>query len=152
MTQHFIRKLAGYGPIKRAWSQLHEPRWVSAIYGALYVTYLVFGTLSIINPSLTIGDTAGMPLTHTMSAAMIASGIIGIISVARGSYWAERFAVIIAGLGIIGYGSTTIWLAATATGYRWWPLMLIAGSSAALAVRPAWIWSREYSPNKIHKH
>lgn len=152
MSQHFIRKLAGYGPIKRAVMQLHEPRWVSAIYGALYLVYLTFGTLSIINPSLTIGDAVGPFLTCSMSVAMVASGVVGVTSVARGSYWAERFAVVLAALGIFGYGATTFWLAWTQTGYRWWPIMLIAGSSVALAVRPAWIWSREYSPNKVHKN
>jgi len=152
VTQHYIRRLAGYGPIRRAIMKLHEPRWVSAIYGGLYLSYLVFGALSIINPSLTISDAAGVPLTTTMSLAMVAAGAIGVVSVGRGAYWAERFAVISAALGITGYGATTIWLALTQTGYRWWPLMLILGSAVALAVRPAWIWSREYSPNKVHKH
>lgn len=148
MTQNIIRKQAGYGWLKRAWATLYEPRWVSAIYGTLYLAYLIFGTLSIINPSLTISEAAGPPLTTTMSIAMIASGVVGVTTVVRGAYWAERFAVILAALGIFGYGATTIWLAWTATGYRWWPLMLIMGSSVALAVRPAWIWSREYSTQR----
>lgn len=151
MTQYYIRKLAGWEPIRRAVMKLHEPRWVSAIYGALYLAYLVFGALSIINPSMTISDAAGAPLTTTMSLAMVASGVIGLATVARGAYWAERFAVVFAALGIFGYGVTTIWLAWTQTGYRWWPLMLIAGTSVALAVRPAWIWSREYSPQRARK-
>ena len=151
MTQHIIRRLAGYGPIRRAWATLHEPRWVSAIYGTLYLGYLAFGALSIINPSNTISQAAGTPLTHTMSIAMIVSGVIGVTSVLRGSWWAERFAVISAALGITGYGATTIWLAFSADGFRWWPLMLIMGSSVALAVRPAWIWTREYSPQRATK-
>lgn len=148
MIQYFIRRQAGYGWVKRAWATLYEPRWVSAVYGALYLIYLVFGVLSIINPSMTISDAAGTSLTTTMSLAMVASGVVGVVTVARGAYWAERFAVILAALGIFGYGVTTIWLAWTQTGYRWWPLMLIAGTSVALAVRPAWIWSREYSPQR----
>lgn len=146
MTQHFIRRLAGYGWVKRVWMTLYERRWVSAVYGALYVIYLVFGVLSIINPSMTISEAAGTSLTTTMSLAMVASGVVDVVTVARGAYWAERFAVILAALGIFGYGVTTIWLAWTQTGYRWWPLILIAGTRVALAVRPAWIWSREYSP------
>lgn len=36
MTQHFIKKLAGFGWLKRAYYRFHEPRIVSAIYGAIY--------------------------------------------------------------------------------------------------------------------
>lgn len=67
MTRHFIRLLAGHGWVKRAWATLYEPRWVSAVYRALYLIYLVFGTLSIINPSMTISDAAGTSLTTTIT-------------------------------------------------------------------------------------
>lgn len=144
MTQHHIRKLAGYGPIKRAWAQLHEPPIVSAIYGAWYIALLCIGLYSMFNPPRTIEAAAGDALMSTIAGLLALAGAWGVVTIATGDAWLERFAV---GFGVLGWFayeviSAYLWAAST-TGNRGMATLGILGSLLFTGGR--WYWVRKIS-------
>jgi|SRR5690625_2438200 len=144
MTQHHIRKLAGYGPIKRAWAQLHEPPIVSAIYGAWYIALLCIGLYSMFNPPRTIEAAAGDALMSTIAGLLALAGAWGVATIATGDAWLERFAV---GFGVLGWFayeviSAYLWAAST-TGNRGMATLGILGSLLFTCGR--WYWVRKIS-------
>ena len=144
MTQHYIRKLAGWGPVKRAWAQLHEPPIVSAIYGAWYIALLCIGLYSMFNPPRTIEAAAGDALMSTIAGLLAIAGAWGVITIATGDAWLERFAV---GFGVLGWFtyeviSAYLWAAST-TGNRGMATLGILGSLILTGGR--WYWIRKIS-------
>lgn len=144
MTQHYIRKLAGYGPVKRAWAQLHEPPIVSAIYGAWYIALLCIGLYSMFNPPRTIEAAAGDALMSTIAGLLALAGAWGVVTIATGDAWLERFAV---GFGILGWFayeviSAYLWAAST-TGNRGMATLGVLGSLILTGGR--WYWVRKIS-------
>lgn len=144
MSQYFIRKGAGYGPFKRAVSQLHEPPIISAIYGAWYIIMLCIGLYSSFDPPRTIEAAAGDTLITAIAGLLALSGAWGIITVATGDPWLERFAV---GFGLLGWGfyeliSLYLWASAT-SGNRGMATLGILG--AALFTGFRWVWIRNVS-------
>lgn len=92
MNQHFIRKLAGWGPVKRAWAILYEPRWISAIYGGIYTIAFMVGLYNFFDPPRTIVEAAeNLILLYLIAGGITAGGALGMITVARGVYWIERY-------------------------------------------------------------
>lgn len=144
MTQHYIRRLAGWGPIRRAWFQLHEPPIVSAIYGLWYVGMLGIGLYSMFNPPTTIEAAAGDTLMSAIAGLLALSGAWGVATIATGDAWLERFAV---GFGVLGwfvYGIISIYLWYTATtGSRGMATLGILGSLLFTGGR--WYWIRKIS-------
>lgn len=149
MTQHFIRKLAGYGPIRRAWSQLHEPPIVSAIYGAWYMVMMVIGVYSSINPPRTIEAAAGDILMSAIAGLLALAGALGVVTIATGDAWLERFSV---GFGLLGWGAyeiISIYLWATATsGNRGMATLGILGATLFTGFRWMWIYKTSFSDRK----
>lgn len=144
MTQHYIRRLAGYGPIRRAWAQLYEPPVVSAIYGIWYTTMLGIGLYSFFNPPTTIEAAAGDILMSTIAGLLALAGALGTATIATGDAWLERFAV---GFGILGWfayeiTSLSLWAAST-TGNRGMATLGILGSLLFTGGR--WYWIRKIS-------
>lgn len=144
MTQHYIRKFAGYGPVKRAWAQLHEPPIVSAIYGLWYVVLLGIGLYSIFHPPRTIEAAAGDLLMSAIAGLLALAGALGVLTIATGDAWLERFAV---GFGILGWFayevvSISLWVTST-TGNRGMATLGILGSLILTGGR--WYWIRKIS-------
>lgn len=144
MSQYFIRKGAGYGPFKRAVSQLHEPPIISAIYGAWYVIMLCIGLYSSVDPPRTIEAAAGDTLMTAIAGLLALSGAWGMITAATGDPWLERFAV---GFGLLGWGfyeliSLYLWASAT-SGNRGMATLGILGAGLFTGFR--WVWIRNVS-------
>ena len=149
MTQHHIRKLAGYGPIKRAIARLHEPRSISAIYGGVYTIALLVGLYNFFDPPRTIMEAADNPiLLYAIAGGISAGGILGMITVARGLYWVERFAAGLLGGGIGLYWIISAWLTLFSGGSRWMSLMTTTFAVTLILIRYYWINSRPYNPNR----
>lgn len=144
MTQHFFRRVAGFGPVKRAWFQLHEPPIVSAIYGIWYIIVLIIGVYSSFNPPRTIEAAAGDTLMSTIAGLLALAGAWGVITIATGDAWLERFAVGFGGIGWFVYGIISIYLWYTATtGNRGMATLAIFGSLILTGGR--WYWVRRIS-------
>jgi len=149
MTQHFIRRIAGYGWVKRAWETLHEPRVISAIYGGVYTIALLVGVYNFFDPPRTIAQAANNPwLLYAINGAISLGGALGMITVARGLYWVERYAagLLSGGLGL--YWLISLWLTIFGGGSRWMSLMTTTFSVILILLRYYWIGDRPYNPNR----
>lgn len=149
MTQNYIRRLAGYGPIERAIARLHEPRIISAVYGGVYTLALLVGLYNFFDPPRTIAEAADNPiLLYLIAGGISAGGLLGMITVARGLYWVERYAVGLLGGGIGLYWIISVWLTIFGGGSRWMSLMTTTFAVILILVRYYWIADRPYTPNR----
>ena len=149
MTQHYIRKLAGYGPIRRAIARLHEPRIISAIYGGVYTIALLVGLYNFFDPPRTIMEAADNPiLLYAIAGGISTGGLLGMITVARGLYWVERYAAGLLGGGIGLYWIISAWLTLFSGGSRWMSLMTTTFAVLLVGMRFYWINDRPYNPNR----
>lgn len=144
MTQKYIRKWAGFGWVRRSYYHLHEPPIVSAIYGIWYLIVMTIGVYSTLNPPRTIEAAAGDYLMSAIAGLLAVAGALGVITVATGDAWLERFAV---GFGLLGWGgywfiSLSLWITAT-TGNRGMATLGIFGSLILTGGR--WFWIRNIS-------
>lgn len=147
MTQHYIRRLAGWGPIRRAIARLHEPRIISAIYGGVYTIALLVGVYNFFDPPQTIVNAANNSwLLYATTGAISAGGLLGMVTVARGLYWVERYAagILAAGLGL--YWAVSFWLTLFSGGSRWMSLMTTTFAALLVVLRFYWINDRPYNP------
>lgn len=149
MSQHFIRRLAGYGPIRRAIARLHEPRIISAIYGGIYTIALLVGVYNFFDPPRTIVEAANNPfLLWAIAGGISFGGALGMVTVAQGTYWVERYAAsfLAGGLGL--YWLISIWLTLFGGGSRWMSLMTTTFAVLLVALRFYWINDRPFNPNR----
>lgn len=87
MSQKYIRKVAGFGWVKRSYYQLYEPRLISAIYGALYFLAMVVSFYNFFEPPRTIVEAADNPwLLWIALSSLTAGGLLGCVTVATGKY------------------------------------------------------------------
>ena len=149
MTQHHIRKLAGYGPLKRAIARLHEPRIISAIYGGVYTIALLVGLYNFFDPPSTIAEAADNPIhLYAIAGGISTGGLLGMITVARGLYWVERYAAGLLGGGLGLYWIISAWLTLFSGGSRWMSLMTTTFAVILILIRYYWIADRPYNPNR----
>ncbi len=115
MTQHHIRKLAGWSWPKRIWARVHEPRAVAVIQAFIYVVLCVGGVTALINAPNTIEGAIGEGAMATLAIVLAVSCTLGVPAALFGIQWLERIVVwgvfssgVIYALIIIGlqYGST----------------------------------------------
>ena len=146
MTQKHLRKAAGMGWLDRAWSRLHEPRIISAVYGAAYTLATTVGIWCTIDPPRSIEGVTGRALMAIITGTITLGGIFGAITTARGVYWAERAAawLIITGLSV--WGGLTIYLQFVGTGNRGMTIMAALFGIALFGLRFTWIGDRPYNP------
>ena len=149
MSQHYIRRLAGWGPIKRAIARLHEPRIISAIYGGVYTIALLVGLNNFFDPPRTIAEAADNPiLLYAIAGGITAGGALGVYTVAAGVYWLERYATGLLGGGLGLYWIISAWLTIFGGGSRWMSLMTTTFAVILILIRYYWINSRPYNPNR----
>jgi hypothetical protein len=152
VTQHHIRKLAGWGPIKRAIARLHEPRIISAVYGAVYTIAVIVGTYSFFDPPKTVVQAADNPWLLWLSLTGITTGgLLGVITVAAGNYWIERYAAGLLTLGMGIYWIISVWLTLAGGGSRWMSLMTTTFAVGLVALRFYWINDRPFHPDRPDK-
>lgn len=149
MTQKHIRIGAGWGPVQRAVMRLHEPRIISAIYGGVYTIALLVGLYNFFDPPRTIAEAADNPiLLYLIAGGITAGGALGMITVARGLYWVERYAVGLLGGGVGLYWIISVWLTIFGGGSRWMSLMTTTFAVTLILIRYYWIADRPYTPNR----
>lgn len=148
MSQQFIRRAAGIGWSRRAWMRLHEPRIVSFIYGIGYVVVTICASISVVHPPRTIEAAAGDVLMSIIAGACAIGGVAGVVTVSRGSWWAERYAVGVLLLGLAGYWLMVGFLTLAAPGSRFMQLMGLTLAILFVSLRPYWIWDRPFNPRR----
>lgn len=115
MTQHFIRKNAGWGWPKRLWAKVHEPRAVAVIQALIYTVLCVGGVTALINAPNTLEGAIGEGAMTTLAIILAVSCTLGVPAALFGIQWLEQIIVwgvfasgVIYALIIIGlhYGTT----------------------------------------------
>ena len=149
MTQKHIRLGAGWGPIRRAIERLHEPRIISAVYGGVYTIALLVGVYNFFDPPRTIMEAADNPiLLYAIAGGISAGGLLGMIAIARGLYWVERYAAGLLGGGLGLYWLISAWLTIFSGGSRWMSLMTTTFAVILILIRYYWVADRPYNPNR----
>src|SRR5699024_9511084 len=98
--------------------RLHEPRIVSAIYGTAYTLAAIVGVVVVFYPPRTIEHVAGNVIITALAACITVGGALGHVTIIKGWYWIERYAVAILALGVGGYMLFVAYLAAFSEGNR----------------------------------
>lgn len=144
MSQDHIRRGAGMGWIRRAAMQLHEPRIVSAVYGAAYTLSAIVGLITIFYPPLTFEGLVGQAIMSYIGAAIAAGGILGMVTIIKGCFWVERYAVglITAGLGF--HLLLTIIATIMSLGNRQLTIMALTFAIGFILMRSIWIFKSPY--------
>ena len=148
MTQEHIRRNAGYGWLQRSWMTLHEPRIISAVYGGVYTIALLVGLYNFFDPPRTIMEAADNPiLLYAIAGGISTGGLLGMIAIARGLYWVERYAAGLLGGGLGLYWLISAWLTLFSGGSRWMSLMTTTFAVILILIRYYWVADRPYNPN-----
>lgn len=149
MTQKHFRKAAGMGWLSRAWSRLHEPRIISAVYGAAYAVASIVGLWALASPPRSLEGAAGVALTALIAGAIAIGGLLGVVTVAWGIYWMERTAVYLQITGLTFWSGLTIYLQIVGEGNRGFTIMAALVCIGFYGLRFHWIGDRPYNP-RIH--
>lgn len=143
------RKVDVYSWFRKSWIRLHEPRFISAFYGAWWSAVTALAGYSVPRPPRTIEAVAGDVLMTIISVALTLGGIIGMVSVARGAYWAERYAVGLVAVGFFGYIALLSWIWATGEGNRGLQLLGLMGATCLTVMRCYWVNEKPYSKERV---
>lgn len=148
MSQKHIRRLTGFGWVKRAWLRLHEPRVLSTAYGVWYLIMAGVWLRAFFEPPQTIENTFGTALVSIISVLIVLGGVTGVATVLNGAYWAERTAVALIILGLTGYLALTLTLEVVGTGNRQPGMGSTLGAIGFTWLRAWWIYDRPYNPRR----
>lgn len=147
MTQKHIRTGAGWGWPKRFLATLHEPPYISVLYGTWYLILTIIGAYSMLNPPITIVAAVG-PVAPVTATLLALAGLLGVVTVASGDAWMERFAV---WLGIIAwttYLNVSAWLWLATPGNRGMATLGIIAGLFVTGLRFHWIGRISFSEAK----
>ena len=147
MTQKYIRTGAGWSWPKRFLANLHEPPYISVLYGIWYLILTSIGTYSAFNPPITIVTAVG-PVAPVTATLLALAGVLGVVTVASGDAWLEKFA---AWLGIIAwtiYMGVSGWLWLVTSGNRGMATLGIIAGLFVTGLRFHWIWRISFSEAK----
>lgn len=148
MTQYFIRKGAGIGWLKRGYMRLHEPRNLSAAYGAAYLLIAVIWTRAIFVQPQTFEGPWGPAVIGIIGAVTATGALASLVTVLNGAYWAERSTAGIIIAGFLAYLALTLYLELTGTGNRQPGALSTVLAIGFLGLRYYWILDRTHSPEK----
>lgn len=79
---------------------LHEPRVVSAIYGATYTLAAVVGLLLILFPPVSLQLLSSGGIMFAVGGFLLLGGIVGIVAIILGWFRVERHAVGLTAAGV----------------------------------------------------
>src|SRR5690625_4145647 len=144
MTQRFIRKNAGWGWPKRFLANLHEPPYISVLYGVWYLILAAIGVYSAFNPPITIVTAVG-PVAHVTAALLALAGLLGVVTVASGDAWLEKFAVWLGVIAWATYLGVSVWLWAETAGNRGMATLGIIAGLLVTGLRFHWVWRISFS-------
>lgn len=120
---------------RSVWSLLHEPRVITALMLAGYLTVLAGGTLSWAHPPGTIKSELGPYVTGLWCGLFILGGALGAVSCPAGRWWLERPALVAVGTGFTMYGATVATLQVTSPGSRWMQLATVLFALLSVVAR-----------------
>ena len=84
---------------RRLWERIAEPRHLKVAYAWIYMLTVGVGLVTLVKPPRTIEGPLGEAATTGWACAFILGGLLGLLTVFPGWWWAERLAI---GLVLIG--------------------------------------------------
>ena len=117
------------------------------LYGVWYLILTVIGAYSAFNPPITIVTAVG-PVAPVTATLLALAGLLGVVTVASGDAWMERFA---AWLGIIAwttYLGVSAWLWLETAGNRGMATLGIIAGLFVTGLRLHWIGRISFSEAK----
>lgn len=118
MSQHFIRRNAGWNWPKRVWARIHEPRAVAIIQALIYLALGLGGTTAIIDAPNSLEGAIGEWSMSVLAWMIAGSCALGIPASLFGYQWLEQIIV----WGVFGsallYGGIIVGLQIGSTGNR----------------------------------
>lgn len=135
----------------RAWAGLTEPRHMKLAYLLIYVTTVTIGVVTLVAPPQSIAGEIGPVVTVVWASLFIVGGLVGMVTVLPGWWWAERLlAIAPVLLGLAIYLAVVIALQAQsdAGSSRLTQLGIIVLASAPFAIRALVIREYSYEPRR----
>lgn len=88
--------------VRRLWGRVAEPRHLKASYAVIYALTVAVGLVTLVKPPRTIEGPLGAAATTGWACAFILGGLLGLLTVFPGWWWAERIAIgfVLIGLAI----------------------------------------------------
>lgn len=130
----------------RAWTRVHQPRFVSVAYFLQYAILTAAGVYALLSPPGSIEGPIGAVAMTMLAVLLIVGSLIGAIAVLPGRYFLERLAVIAVALAGTIYVAVIIGLHASSPGNR----LLQAGFIASFLIHQGVRWyrikDRDYRP------
>lgn len=137
-----------YSWFRHAWIRLHEPRIISVIYGAWWSLCLALGAYSTVRPPRSIEAAGGEFLMMLIAATLTIGGLVGVICVSRGTWWAERTAVWFVLMSFFGYVAIVGWIWHEGDGERGLQMLGLLGAMMFTSLRFYWVRKRPYSKER----
>jgi len=136
-------------PFVRAWTKVHQPRVISALYCVIYTLLLLGGISALIDPPRSIEGTIGAAAMTLLASLLTLGGALGAPASLVGAWWLERLAVVSVGFSAGIYGAIIITLDVQATsGNRQLQLSMVLVVLLMQAVRWHRIKQRPYDPDR----
>src|SRR5699024_9961912 len=92
-------------PFVRAWTKVHQPRVISALYCVIYTLLLLGGISALIDPPRSIEGTIGAAAMTLLASLLTLGGALGAPASLVGAWWLERLAVVSVGVAAAIFAS-----------------------------------------------
>lgn len=136
--------------LRKAWDRVTRPRHVKVIYLVIYALSAGIGVVTLLNPPQTIAGEVGPALTNVWAGLFILGGLVGVVTVLPGWWWAERLlgiAPIMIGLAIYLSVVTVLhWQALDTGGSRATQIGIILLAASPFILRFFFIKEYSYEP------
>ena len=140
------------GALRRLWARVTEPRHMKIAYLAIYMITVLVGIVTLLSPPQSIAGEVGPVITTIWAALFIAGGVVGMVTVLPGWWWAERLLAIgpiMIGLGIYLTVVAILHAQGAGTGAsRLTQVGIILLASAPFSIRALVIREYSYEPRR----
>lgn len=147
MTQHFIRKYAGWGLAKRIWARIHEPRAVAIIQALIYAALGTGGVTVFHTAPSTIEGAIGQWSMIVLAAMITVSCVLGIPAALFGHQWLEQIIVWGVFVSAALYGGIIVGLQVGSTGNRLLQLSFVVSVALYQVMRFIRVSSQPFDRN-----
>ena len=132
----------------RLWESITEPRHLKLAYLGIYALTTLLGIVTLLHPPISAEGPMGATMATVWACTYILGGVVGMITVLPGWWWAERIlALLPIGLGMVMYLAGVLWHYWGGP-LPWTYIGLILLASTPFLIRWPLIWSYSYEPRR----
>jgi len=131
---------------RRAWARVTEPKIITLLQTTIYAIIAFAGWAALENPPTTIENQWGPLLTNIWGWFLFIGGTGGAIACPTGKWFIEKPALLLAGTGVLMYGTVIFALNFTTPGNRLVQLSFVTMALIQLVIRLLRIHRFAYEP------